>query len=102
MRLSEREVDVIKSAAHRHFGADAEVRLFGSRTDDTLKGGDIDLYVHSDAFTDAAAALRAEMAFWSELQVELGEQRIDVLVDYPAKQSRLPIYRIAREEGIAL
>lgn len=101
MRLSQSEIDVIKAAARRHFGAGAQVRLFGSRTDDTKKGGDIDLYVESD-LADAAEAIRAESAFWSELQARLGDQRIDILVDYPAKQTRPPIYQIARDQGVRL
>lgn len=101
MRLSQREIDVIKEAALRHFGADAEVRLFGSRTDDTKKGGDIDLYV-SSSLADAEQAVRAEAAFWSELQARLGDQRIDILVDYPTKQTRPSIYQKAREQGLRL
>jgi predicted nucleotidyltransferase len=101
MRLSGSEVQIIKRAASRHFGPNALVRLFGSRTNDHARGGDIDLLVDTN-LPDAAAAVRAEMAFWSELQDCLGEQRIDILVDYPAKQARPPVYRIARETGIRL
>lgn len=101
MRLSEREIGIIKAAARRHFGADAEVRLFGSRVDDAKRGGDIDLYVSSHLI-NATEALHAEMAFWSDLQARLGDQRIDILVDYPANRNRPPIYQIARERGVRL
>lgn len=101
MRLSEQQIEVIKSAVRRHFGAQAGVRLFGSRTDDRARGGDIDLYVDS-RLESADAAVAAEVALWSELQRRLGEQRIDILVDYPTRRHRSPIYRVARETGTRL
>lgn len=98
MRLSEQQISVIKSAVRRHFGTQADVRLFGSRTDDRARGGDIDLYIDS-CLANADDAMVAEVALWSELQQRLGEQRIDILVDYPTKRHRSPIYRVARERG---
>ena len=43
MRLSPNAAKIIHNAVHTHFGDDAEVWLFGSRVDDSRKGGDIDL-----------------------------------------------------------
>jgi hypothetical protein len=39
MRLSQYEVAIIKEAAAKIFGKEAEVRLFGSRVDDAARGG---------------------------------------------------------------
>lgn len=47
MRLSSAQVEAIKQETEHFFGAQAEVWLFGSRVDDTAKGGDVDLYVRS-------------------------------------------------------
>ena len=44
-RRSRSEIDQIRRAAARIFGADVQVYLFGSRTDDTARGGDIDLLI---------------------------------------------------------
>ena len=44
MRLSHREINIIISKAKLIFD-DAIVYLFGSRTDDSKSGGDIDLYI---------------------------------------------------------
>ena len=44
MRLSQRVVDIIQENIKKSFG-DVNVYLFGSRTDDTKRGGDIDLAV---------------------------------------------------------
>jgi len=44
LRLSHREINIIISKAKLIFD-DAIVYLFGSRTDDSKSGGDIDLYI---------------------------------------------------------
>ena len=44
MRLKNNEVDIIRKTISNIFD-DATVYLFGSRLDDTKKGGDIDLFV---------------------------------------------------------
>lgn len=43
MRLSEKERASIKQAAKEVWGDKAAINLFGSRTDNTRRGGDIDL-----------------------------------------------------------
>jgi hypothetical protein len=43
MRLTSFQRQTISEAAHRHFGEDSVAYLFGSRTRDDLRGGDIDL-----------------------------------------------------------
>ncbi|MEW5817078.1 MAG: nucleotidyltransferase domain-containing protein [Spirochaetota bacterium] len=45
MRLSDTEKKVIKKAVFDNFGRNARVFLFGSRVDDTKRGGDIDLVI---------------------------------------------------------
>ena len=44
MRLTVKEIDLIKESVCSIFG-DAIVYLFGSRVDDSKRGGDIDLYI---------------------------------------------------------
>ena len=99
MRLRDKDRRTIKDSAREVFGEGAVVRLFGSRVDDTLKGGDIDLHVEIDALPDGTGRLRTQ--FWSILQDRLGEQPIDVVVSERGQPTR-PIERIAYSEGVEL
>lgn len=99
MRLTEAEVDTIRKAADDRFGPDARVYLFGSRTDDAVRGGDIDLYIELDRPLPDRILTAAR--FHADLMFALGEQKIDVVV----RDSTVPlqdIHRAARENGIAL
>jgi uncharacterized protein len=45
MRLTKDYVSIVRRTALDHFGAEAVVRLFGSRVDDSKRGGDVDLHL---------------------------------------------------------
>jgi predicted nucleotidyltransferase len=47
VRLEPQQVVAIREVVKANFGPDARVWLFGSRADDSLQGGDIDLYVET-------------------------------------------------------
>jgi len=47
MRLSKRTINTIRKSVEASFG-DVKVYLFGSRTDDSKRGGDIDLAIETD------------------------------------------------------
>ena len=101
MRITPIEQEVIKRAAQECFDASAVVRLFGSRVDDSKKGGDIDLFVQT-SLVDAAEISKAHRRFLAKLYAQLGEQKIDVVIDYPSRTVQLPIFAIALEQGIIL
>ncbi len=44
MRLSKQEIEIIKSTLLDIFG-EAKIYIFGSRLDDKVKGGDIDIFI---------------------------------------------------------
>jgi len=48
MRLSAEDIAAIRRLVQARFGAGAGIRLFGSRLDDSARGGDVDLYVEPD------------------------------------------------------
>jgi hypothetical protein len=85
MRLSEFEIESIKSLASQHFGADVQVFLFGSRTNDLLRGGDIDLFIR-DPKGDHLKT-RTKINFLTDLILRIGEQKIDVVLENPEVQS---------------
>ncbi len=47
MRLTHGEIDTIVRIAREIYGFGVEVFLFGSRTDDSKRGGDIDLLIRN-------------------------------------------------------
>ena len=101
MRLSDREREILRQAAKTCFEPDVVIRLFGSRLDDSRRGGDIDLLLET-RITDTKSIARAHLRFLSEVNSFLGEQKIDVLIDYPGRRQRPPIFQIAREQGVVL
>ena len=78
MRLKARDIDAIKRAATTVFGADASVRLSGSRTRDDLRGGDIDLLIEAEA--SEVADWQRVGAFKDELFRFIDEQKVDVVL----------------------
>jgi uncharacterized protein len=74
MRISKEEAATLKQAAHKHIPS-AEVYLFGSRADDTKKGGDIDVLVVGERLLTAAEKRDIVHAFTDEF----GEQKVDIV-----------------------
>ena len=99
MRLTPQEADRIRETAETHFGPGTVVRLFGSRADDTRRGGDIDL--HIVAGDPDRVSLQNEIRFRVALEGAIGEQRVDVLLRRAADRD-LPIDHIAKDSGVTL
>ena len=99
MRITSNEAAAIRRVTAEVAGAGARVKLFGSRTQDDLRGGDIDLLIElaEPTIDKLSASLRAG----ARLQMAIGERRIDVLVTDP-QTVETPLIRVARLEGIAL
>ena len=96
MRLSQQYIKIIKQSFEDIFD-DGEIYLFGSRADDTKKGGDIDLYlVPSKKFEDIYTK---KIQFLSKLKKYLGEQKIDIII---AKDKNRLIEQEALRGGILI
>ena len=95
MRITEHEKDVIVEAA-KSADSQAKVWLFGSRTDDNKKGGDIDIAILSEKIKEDVM---------QEIQVRrficdrIGEQKIDIVTSTEGKEA---FFRMAVAEGIQL
>lgn len=96
MRLTTFEITAINQNAKNIFGDAAKVYLFGSRIDDSKKGGDIDLYVISE---NQDNLYEKKIKFLNALEISLGEQKIDVVI---AKDKNRPIEIEAIAKGIEL
>jgi hypothetical protein len=94
--LTPQQRQVLTQTARDCFDPAVQVRLFGSRADDARKGGDIDLLIETQ-LQDPAQIARAHTQFLARVYMALGEQKIDVLIDYPSCQSQAPIYQLARQ-----
>jgi predicted nucleotidyltransferase len=93
MRLFQHEQTAITDAVWQ-VDKDAQIYLFGSRVNDTAKGGDIDVLVLSKKIN-----LMAKLGILAQLHLQLGERKIDVTV-YP--DASRPFPRMVMREGIRL
>lgn len=75
MRLKKEQIEVLKNKLNT-FSSDAKLYLFGSRVDDTKRGGDIDLLIVSDELTKKDLRL-IRVEFFKHF----GEQKLDILLD---------------------
>ena len=98
MRLTAKQTEVIRIAVREVYGEDSRLWLFGSRVDDTLRGGDIDLLVRPD--TSGGYALMDKIQLLGKLERGLGERKIDIVIE--AQDDQRPIVKIAHERGIRL
>ncbi len=95
MRLNKNYIKVIKKSFSEIFNK-GEIYLFGSRVDDSKKGGDIDLYLIVDNKIDL---FKNKIKFLAKIKRELGEQKIDII--FNIDENRL-IEKEAKQWGIKL
>ena len=99
MRLSLQSQAIIHQAVVQRFGDLAQVRLFGSRLDDTAKGGDIDLHVR--VLGEVTNPIWEASLLAAQLQRQLDGRKVDVrLLD--TTQDTLSVDKVALSEGVLL
>ena len=76
MRLLAKEIKVIREVAKEIYGNGVQVYLFGSRTDDSKRGGDIDLLVRT---SNPVHGVLSRIRMKARLKELLGDQKIDVV-----------------------
>ncbi|NMG29021.1 nucleotidyltransferase domain-containing protein [Aromatoleum evansii] len=96
MRLSAQQADAIHDIACQLGGPLARVRLFGSRLDDSARGGDLDLFLELPHPVENPALLSARVA--ARVSRLLQGRRVDVVLAAP-NLKHLAIHDIAIEEG---
>ena len=85
MRITEYEKNVIIEAVNS-IDPDARVWLFGSRADDSKKGGDIDIGILSSKI-----GVMEEISVRQKICDNIGEQKIDLVVSKDGQQAFLRI-----------
>lgn len=100
VRLRPQEIEVIIKAFEAQFAPRDHLWLFGSRVDLAKRGGDIDLYVETGL--EAEQAVKARVRFCGLINYELGEQKIDVVLNLLNTAQDIPIYKEARKTGVLL
>jgi len=99
MRLTQDERATIRHQVAAHFGPDAQVWLFGSRTDDARRGGDIDLYIEYAPKKSDEFKCVSRLDF--DLQRSLGERAIDIVAWSPGMPMQ-KIHEMARTTGVLI
>lgn len=95
MRLSTSQHQAIKKYFLEVF-KEGQIYLFGSRVDESKRGGDIDLYIQT---SNRQNLMHKKLDFLVKLKKEIGLQKIDVVFD---KGSHRSIDKVAMKEGIRL
>jgi len=90
MRLSDFEIRTIQTLGKKHFGSESRVFLFGSRVDDNLKGGDIDLFVSSE--DTSYLNIENKIRFLVDLKRTIGDRKIDLVLDTASARRRESFY----------
>lgn len=99
MRLTPSQKQITKSTVSRVLGTENRVWLFGSRVDDTLRGGDIDLLIETEAVLPSRAKTLCQL--YGALIYALGDRKLDILLK-DARTRDTPVFNIAKRTGVIL
>lgn len=99
MRLTQTQQQSIKQCVEETFGAEARVLVFGSRLDESRRGGDLDLLIQLPDPVERPALTSARLA--ARFSRLLGGRHVDVLLQAPGLES-FPIHHIAESQGAPL
>jgi predicted nucleotidyltransferase len=95
MRLKPFEFNALRTIIGE-LDPDGRIYLYGSRTDDNRKGGDIDVYLQASRAIDMKTRLRTQYRLQQACKTH-----VDLLVKNP-QQPMQTIHKIAIEQGILI
>ena len=98
MRLSSFEKQSITNHFKETF-SNSKLYLFGSRVDESKKGGDIDLYIET---TSKEYDYSKILEFSAKVQNDIGWQKIDIVVNQIDENKDKLIYQNAKKTGVLL
>lgn len=100
MRITIKEKDSISANAKQIFGFETKVVLFGSRVNDTSRGGDIDLLIIPPVYSARSEFFNKKIQFIVKVLNDIGDQKLDVIIKYP--DDTRGIIQTALKEGVQL
>lgn len=103
MRLNSHDTLAIVLTLNTYIGNNqASLALYGSRTDDSKKGGDIDLLltVHSDVIYSTLKSKKLKIL--QEIADKIGERKVDLLITTESKAKHDPFIKMIRPTSILL
>lgn len=96
MRIEKEQLDFIENTLKNRF-SDAVIYLFGSRADDTKRGGDIDLFL----ITNQKNSLRDKIHLLTQLESGGIQRKIDLIIQSP-DHPQDKLYEEVLRKGIRL
>jgi predicted nucleotidyltransferase len=93
MRISPAEIDNLLESV-RQIDQNASVYLFGSRTDNHKKGGDIDIAILSKLVN-----LKQKLEIKYNFYQAFGEQKLDLLI---VSDENMPFWQVVKDGAILL
>lgn len=103
MRLTQKQIQRLKETVTRHFGRSARIWVFGSRVNDQRRGGDYDLYIETPLDDpDEIVADRLRVLVDLHASREFEGEKIDIVIRSAVPGPELPIYKVAKEQGVHL
>lgn len=96
MRLTSQQIQAIRQLVRNVAGEAARIRVFGSRLDDSARGGDIDLMLEMAEPVGNPALISAQLA--ALISRAMHGRKVDILLSAP-NLKRMPIHDIAFKEG---
>lgn len=103
MRLEQTTLHAMTDIFSRYLkDKSAELRLFGSRTNDALRGGDIDLLLICENAATANQLKDIKHYLLADLKTAIGDQKIDLLITDNSQLNTDPFLEIIYPGSMAI
>lgn len=103
MRVTADQLTIVKILSSSYFGEDAKLWLFGSRVDDKKKGGDYDFLIETSLTNpDEIISRKIDMITQLQSSEPFEDEKVDIIVKRQQSSFDMPIYHIAKYEGVQI
>jgi predicted nucleotidyltransferase len=103
MRITLKEQEAFIIAINKYLSlTNADLRLYGSRVKDDLKGGDIDLLLILSNADIYQQALQVKISILVAIKDQIGDQKIDFTITTQSDMNSSPFLRIIYPESVLL